>query len=156
MLHIDEPAIKVSDDPTPSAKLTLKGEMSMVACTFIVPFSGQPPEVSKLAAASSVVRKVQIKFADGRRDLIALALKPSPLHLDGKEGFGWGFLLRPDIEPSCAVSLGAALREAPFLNEGIGLQHIQISLGHSKIATTSKYLQRFNPKETIQTSQRRT
>jgi integrase/recombinase XerD len=37
-----------------------------------------------------------------------------------------------------------------MLNEGIGLNHIQISLGHSSIATTSKYLQRFNPKETIQ------
>ena len=37
-----------------------------------------------------------------------------------------------------------------LLNEGIGLQHIQISLGHSAIATTSKYLQRFNPKETIE------
>lgn len=37
-----------------------------------------------------------------------------------------------------------------LLNEGIGLQHIQISLGHSNIATTSKYLQRFNPRETIQ------
>lgn len=36
-----------------------------------------------------------------------------------------------------------------LLNEGVGLQHIQISLGHSNIATTSKYLQRFNPKETI-------
>jgi integrase/recombinase XerD len=37
-----------------------------------------------------------------------------------------------------------------LLNEGIGLQHIQLSLGHSAIATTSKYLQRFNPKETIE------
>ncbi|MEI6290543.1 MAG: tyrosine-type recombinase/integrase [Chloroflexota bacterium] len=37
-----------------------------------------------------------------------------------------------------------------MLNEGIGLQHIQISLGHSNISTTSKYLQRFNPKETIE------
>lgn len=37
-----------------------------------------------------------------------------------------------------------------LLNEGIGLQHIQISLGHSAIATTSKYLQRFNPRETIE------
>ena len=37
-----------------------------------------------------------------------------------------------------------------LLNEGIGLQHIQISLGHSSISTTSKYLQRFNPKETIE------
>ena len=42
-----------------------------------------------------------------------------------------------------------------LLNEGIGLQHIQISLGHSNIATTSKYLQRFNPKETIDTLKRR-
>lgn len=37
-----------------------------------------------------------------------------------------------------------------LLNEGIGLQHIQITLGHSSISTTSKYLQRFNPKETIE------
>ncbi|MEI6703371.1 MAG: tyrosine-type recombinase/integrase [Deltaproteobacteria bacterium] len=37
-----------------------------------------------------------------------------------------------------------------LLNEGIGLQHIQISLGHSSISTTSKYLQRFNPRETIE------
>lgn len=36
-----------------------------------------------------------------------------------------------------------------LLNEGIGLNHIQTSLGHSSIATTSKYLQRFNPKETL-------
>ncbi len=36
-----------------------------------------------------------------------------------------------------------------LLNEGIGLQHIQLTLGHSNIATTSKYLQRFNPRETI-------
>ena len=42
-----------------------------------------------------------------------------------------------------------------LLNEGIGLQHIQISLGHSAIATTSKYLQRFNPKETIETIKER-
>ena len=43
-----------------------------------------------------------------------------------------------------------------LLNEGIGLQHIQICLGHSNIATTSKYLQRFNPRETIKTIQQRT
>lgn len=43
-----------------------------------------------------------------------------------------------------------------LLNEGIGLQHIQITLGHSNIATTSKYLQRFNPRETIQKIQQRT
>ncbi len=36
-----------------------------------------------------------------------------------------------------------------LLNEGIGLNHIQTSLGHSTIATPSKYLQRFNPKETL-------
>ena len=42
-----------------------------------------------------------------------------------------------------------------LLNEGIGLQHIQISLGHSAIATTSKYLQRFNPRETIETIKER-
>lgn len=43
-----------------------------------------------------------------------------------------------------------------LLNEGIGLKHIQVSLGHSSIATTSKYLEKFNPRETIQTIQRRT
>ena len=37
-----------------------------------------------------------------------------------------------------------------LLNEGVGLNHIQITLGHSSISTTSKYLQRFNPKETIE------
>jgi len=42
-----------------------------------------------------------------------------------------------------------------LMAEKIGLQHIQISLGHSAIATTSKYLQRFNPKETIETIQER-
>ena len=42
-----------------------------------------------------------------------------------------------------------------LLNEGIGLKHIQVSLGHSSIATTSKYLEKFNPRETIQTIQRR-
>ena len=42
-----------------------------------------------------------------------------------------------------------------LLNEGVGLQHIQISLGHTAIATTSKYLQRFNPKETIETIKER-
>ena len=42
-----------------------------------------------------------------------------------------------------------------LLNEGIGLQHIQLSLGHSAIATTSKYLQRFNPRETIETIKER-
>ncbi len=42
-----------------------------------------------------------------------------------------------------------------LLNEGIGLQHIQISLGHTNIATTSKYLQRFNPRETIETIKER-
>lgn len=36
-----------------------------------------------------------------------------------------------------------------LLNEGIGLQHIQISLGHGSISTTSRYLTRFNPKQTI-------
>jgi len=36
-----------------------------------------------------------------------------------------------------------------LLNEGIGIQHIQLSLRHSSIGTTSKYLQRFNPKETV-------
>ena len=36
-----------------------------------------------------------------------------------------------------------------LLNEKIGLQHIQKSLGHSAIATTSKYLEQFNPQETI-------
>ena len=43
-----------------------------------------------------------------------------------------------------------------LLSEGIGLKHIQVSLGHSSIATTSKYLGKFNPRETIQTIQRRT
>jgi integrase/recombinase XerD len=43
-----------------------------------------------------------------------------------------------------------------LLNENINLKHIQVSLGHSSIATTSKYLEKFNPKETIQTIQRRT
>ena len=42
-----------------------------------------------------------------------------------------------------------------MLNEGIGLQHIQMSLGHSSISTTSKYLQRFNPKETLETLKQR-
>jgi integrase/recombinase XerD len=42
-----------------------------------------------------------------------------------------------------------------LLNEGIGIQHIQISLGHSAIATTSKYQQRFNPRETIETIKKR-
>ena len=42
-----------------------------------------------------------------------------------------------------------------LLNEGVGLQHIQLSLGHSQISTTSKYLQRFNPKETIEKIQQR-
>jgi len=37
-----------------------------------------------------------------------------------------------------------------LLNEGIGLNHIQITLGHSSIATTSKYLQQFNPRETLE------
>ena len=44
---------------------------------------------------------------------------------------------------------------ADMLNEGINLRHIQISLGHSNIATTSKYLQRFCPKETIDAIQQR-
>jgi len=43
-----------------------------------------------------------------------------------------------------------------LLNEGIGLKHIQVSLGHSSIATTSKYLDTIKPLETIQTIQRRT
>ena len=43
-----------------------------------------------------------------------------------------------------------------LLKEGIGLNHIQISLGHSSIATTSNYLKSFNPQETIQTIQQRT
>jgi hypothetical protein len=43
-----------------------------------------------------------------------------------------------------------------LLNENINLKHIQVSLGHSSISTTSKYLEKFNPKETIQTIQRRT
>lgn len=43
-----------------------------------------------------------------------------------------------------------------LLNEGVGLNHIQISLGHSAISTTSKYLSAFNPKETILTIQQRT
>ena len=42
-----------------------------------------------------------------------------------------------------------------LLNENINLKHIQVSLGHSSIATTSKYLEKFNPRETIQTIQRR-
>jgi integrase/recombinase XerD len=42
-----------------------------------------------------------------------------------------------------------------LLSEGIGLQHIQISLGHSAIATTSNYLKRFCPKETIETIKER-
>ena len=45
---------------------------------------------------------------------------------------------------------------ADLLNEGIGLQHIQISLGHSSIATTSKYLNGFNPKQTIDALKART
>jgi integrase/recombinase XerD len=45
---------------------------------------------------------------------------------------------------------------AELLNERVGLNHIQISLGHSSIATTSKYLQSFKPQETIQTIQQRT
>lgn len=43
-----------------------------------------------------------------------------------------------------------------LLNEGVGLQHIQISLGHSSISTTSKYLNRFNPKQTIDAIKART
>ena len=43
-----------------------------------------------------------------------------------------------------------------LLNEGIGLQHIQISLGHSSISTTSKYLNGFNPKQTIDAIKART
>jgi integrase/recombinase XerD len=42
-----------------------------------------------------------------------------------------------------------------LLNENIGLQHIQKSLGHSAIATTSKYLEQFNPRETILRIQQR-
>jgi integrase/recombinase XerD len=42
-----------------------------------------------------------------------------------------------------------------MLTEGIGLHHIQRSLGHSAIATTSKYLERFSPLETIQRVQQR-
>jgi len=36
-----------------------------------------------------------------------------------------------------------------LLNESIGIRHIQISLGHGSISTTSRYLTRFNPKQTI-------
>ena len=42
-----------------------------------------------------------------------------------------------------------------LLKEGIGLQDIQISLGHSNISTTSKYLQSFTPQETINKIQKR-
>ncbi len=42
-----------------------------------------------------------------------------------------------------------------MLSEGVGLHHIQRSLGHSAIATTSKYLDRFSPLETIQRVQQR-
>lgn len=42
-----------------------------------------------------------------------------------------------------------------MLTEGVGLHHIQCSLGHSSIATTSKYLERFSPLETIQRVQQR-
>lgn len=42
-----------------------------------------------------------------------------------------------------------------MLTEGIGLHHIQRSLGHSAIATTSKYLERFSPQETILRVQQR-
>ena len=42
-----------------------------------------------------------------------------------------------------------------LLKEGIGLQDIQISLGHSNISTTSKYLQSFTPQETINRIQKR-
>jgi len=42
-----------------------------------------------------------------------------------------------------------------MLSEGVGLHHIQRSLGHSAIATTSKYLERFSPLETIQRVQQR-
>jgi site-specific recombinase XerD len=42
-----------------------------------------------------------------------------------------------------------------MLTEGIGLHNIQRSLGHSAIATTSKYLERFSPLETIQRVQQR-
>lgn len=36
-----------------------------------------------------------------------------------------------------------------LLNDGVGIGQISIALGHNNISTTSVYLQRLNPKETI-------
>lgn len=42
-----------------------------------------------------------------------------------------------------------------LISEGIGIQQIQMSLGHSSICSTSKHLHRLNPEETLNTLKNR-